>query len=55
MKLHNQKNTYCSENYEYAQMQKEMIIQKLKDKGIRMTRQRLILLDIILEATGRSL
>lgn len=50
MKMHNQKNTYCSENYEHAQMQKEMIIQKLKDKGIRMTRQRLILLDIILEA-----
>ncbi|MBD5547137.1 MAG: Fur family transcriptional regulator [Lachnospiraceae bacterium] len=30
-------------------MQKEMIIQKLKDRGGRVTRQRLMLLDIILE------
>lgn len=30
-------------------MQKEQIIEKLKDKGCRITKQRLILLDIILE------
>lgn len=30
-------------------MQKEMIIQKLKDRGCRITKQRLMLLDIILE------
>lgn len=30
-------------------MQKEMIIQKLKEQGCRITKQRLILLDIILE------
>lgn len=30
-------------------MQKEMIIQKLKQKGCRITRQRLMLLDVILE------
>ena len=32
-----------------AQTQKEMIIRKLKERGSRMTRQRLMLLDIILE------
>lgn len=30
-------------------MQKEVIIQKLKEQGLRITKQRLILLDIILE------
>lgn len=30
-------------------MQKELIIQKLKERGCRITRQRLLLLDIILE------
>jgi Fur family ferric uptake transcriptional regulator len=30
-------------------MQKELIIEKLKEKGCRITRQRLMLLDIILE------
>lgn len=30
-------------------MEKEIIIQKLKDRGGRITKQRLILLDIILE------
>ena len=32
-----------------TQMQKEMIIQKLKEEGCRITKQRLMLLDIILE------
>lgn len=30
-------------------MQKELVIQKLKERGCRITKQRLILLDIILE------
>lgn len=37
------------DNYERTKMQKEMILQKLKDKGCRITKQRLMLLDIILE------
>ena len=36
-------------NYHRTQMQKERIIQKLKEKGCRITKQRLMLLDIILE------
>lgn len=32
-----------------AQMQKEMVIQKLKERGNRITKQRLMLLDVILE------
>ena len=35
--------------YQRTQMQKEIIIQKLKDRGGRVTKQRLMLLDIILE------
>lgn len=37
------------ESYQRTQMQKEMVIQKLKERGCRITKQRLILLDIILE------
>lgn len=36
-------------SYHRTQMQKEMIIQKLKEQGCRITKQRLMLLDIILE------
>ncbi len=36
-------------NYHRTQMQREMVLQKLKEKGCRITKQRLILLDIILE------
>lgn len=32
-----------------TQMQKELILQKLREKGCRITKQRLMLLDIILE------
>ena len=35
--------------YLRTQMQKENIIQKLKERGCRITKQRLMLLDIILE------
>ena len=36
-------------DYKRTQMQKDLIIQKLKEQGLRITKQRLILLDIILE------
>lgn len=36
-------------NYHRTQMKKELIIQKLREQGCRITRQRRILLDIILE------
>ncbi len=38
-----------SRSYHRTQMQKEMVIQKLKEQGGRITKQRLMLLDIILE------
>lgn len=37
------------EDIERTKLQKEIIIQKLKEEGCRITRQRLMLLDIILE------
>ncbi len=42
----NEKKTGC---YRHTQMQKDLIIEKLKERGLRITRQRMILLDIILE------
>ncbi len=36
-------------SYHKTQMQREMILEKLKEKGCRITRQRLNLIDIILE------
>lgn len=43
-------NKDCSGiNYQRTKMQKDIIIQKLKDEGLRITTQRLRLLDIILE------
>lgn len=38
-----------TERYQRTQMQKEIVIQKLKERGCRITKQRLLLLDIILE------
>ena len=35
--------------YQHTQMQKDLIIEKLKERGLRITRQRMLLLDIILE------
>lgn len=43
------RKTHDSRNYHRTQMQKEIIVQKLKEKGGRITKQRLTLLDIILE------
>lgn len=37
------------DTYENTQMQKEIIIRRLKERGCRITKQRLMLLDIILE------
>lgn len=37
------------EDIQKTKMQKEMIIQKLKEDGCRITKQRLMLLDVILE------
>lgn len=45
----NRKRAHDSRSYHRTQMQKEMVIQKLKEKGCRITKQRLTLLDIILE------
>lgn len=36
-------------NYERTKMQREMILQKLKEQGYRITKQRIALLDIILQ------
>ena len=41
-----EKRTGC---YRHTLMQKDLIIEKLKERGLRITRQRRILLDIILE------
>lgn len=37
-----EKRTGC---YRHTQMQKDLIIEKLKERGLRITRQRMILLD----------
>ena len=36
-------------SYRRTDMQKEMVIRKLRERGCRITRQRLMLIDIILE------
>lgn len=43
------KNASDVVSYERSKMQKEIILQKLKSKGCRITKQRMMLLDIILE------
>jgi len=42
------KKTHDARSYHRTQMQKELIIDKLKEKGYRITKQRLSLIDIIL-------
>lgn len=42
-------NAYDSGSYQQTGIQKDLIIQRLKQSGCRITRQRLMLLDIILE------
>lgn len=43
------KNNHDAGSYQRTRMKKDMIIQKLKEQGCRITKQRLMLLDIILE------
>ena len=38
-----------TQKYQLAKMQKDAIVQKLRENGCRITKQRLIILDIILE------
>ena len=46
----NRNNTVCdSEGYQRTKMQKEIIIERLREWGCRITKQRLMLLDIILD------
>lgn len=40
---------YEHSNYHNSRMQKELVVQKLRGQGCRITKQRLMLLDIILE------
>lgn len=48
--MSNRQKDCCESNtYKRTQMQKEMIVKKLKEQGCRITRQRQMLLDIILE------
>ena len=44
-----EKNRIEAGNYHRTKMQKDSIIQQLKERGCRITKQRLMLLDIILE------
>lgn len=43
------KNIPDSRNYHRTQMQKELVIQRLKERGCRITKQRLMILDIVLQ------
>lgn len=43
------KKSHDFRSYHRTQMQREMVIQRLKEQGCRITKQRLMLLDIILE------
>lgn len=47
--LREQRKITDSRSYRRTKMQKELIISKLKERGCRITKQRLTLLDIILE------
>lgn len=44
-----EKKTHEYRSYHRTQMQKEIVIQRLKERGGRITKQRMILIDIILE------
>ena len=44
-----QKQDENQQKYEKTQMQREIVIQRLKEQGCRITKQRMLLLDIILE------
>lgn len=42
------KKNHETANYHRTQMQKEIVIQRLREQGCRITKQRLMLLDVIL-------
>lgn len=43
------KENKVAENYHRTEMQKEMVIQRLRESGCRITKQRQMLLDVILQ------
>lgn len=43
------RNVHDFRSYQRTQMKRDMIIQRLKEEGCRITKQRMMLLDIILE------
>lgn len=49
LEIREPKNKKGALQYRRTKMQKEMIIQKLRESGCRITKQRLMLLDIILQ------
>ena len=42
------KKNHETANYHRTQMQKEIVIQRLREQGCRITKQRLMMLDVIL-------
>ena len=49
-----QKQQENQQKYERTQMQREIVIQRLKAQGCRITKQRMVLLDIILNENCSS-
>ena len=47
-------HTSEQQKYERTQMQRELVVQKLKEQGCRITKQRMVLLDIILNENCSS-
>lgn len=49
-----QKQDENQQKYEKTQMQREIVIRRLKEQGCRITKQRMVLLDIILNENCSS-
>lgn len=49
-----QKQDENQQKYEKTQMQREIVIKRLKEQGCRITKQRMVLLDIILNENCSS-
>mgnify|MGYP000558075702 CR=1 FL=1 len=49
-----QKQDENQQKYEKTQMQREIVIQRLREQGCRITKQRMVLLDIILNENCSS-
>ena len=54
VRMDENKEMHLSDCYYRTQMQKEIIIDRLKENGCRITKQRLMLLDVILEKNYSS-